>query len=311
MRTTSQPKSNPVPARRTLAAVAVGCSLMGAVLALGFARVRTMLSGAGHSAPTAATNASADLLAQRSLRAGWHELGAVAAEQLPFAESAAGPSELPVVPAPGASTQPAASAASTASAASLVSAASPVSPASPDTLPRAFGVASAALDAFDAPEVPAPSAAVSALLRAQGPDVQPTSPSPPAWTPAATASEPGAICGKAVCATGQVCCNASCGTCVDPGERCDQFVCGMNASTQSEPCGPNTCNTGQVCCNVSCGTCTPPGANCDQRQCSNAIQIPLSPLCGLTTCNVGSVCCNPSCGICAPFGVPCSQRSCG
>ncbi len=32
-------------------------------------------------------------------------------------------------------------------------------------------------------------------------------------------------CGSATCAQGQVCCNASCGTCTPPGAMCTQQVC--------------------------------------------------------------------------------------
>jgi hypothetical protein len=117
-------------------------------------------------------------------------------------------------------------------------------------------------------------------------------------------------CGPTVCTGGRVCCNASCGTCVEPGQKCSQAVCGMDPLPQSTPCGMNTCNVGDVCCNASCGTCTKFGESCDQRQCDDAIQYPYSQSCGLTTCNVGMVCCNPSCGICAAPGEPCSQNAC-
>jgi hypothetical protein len=35
----------------------------------------------------------------------------------------------------------------------------------------------------------------------------------------------GAACGKATCAAGLECCNASCGTCVKPGMACIQIAC--------------------------------------------------------------------------------------
>jgi hypothetical protein len=127
----------------------------------------------------------------------------------------------------------------------------------------------------------------------------------------ARAPEPmGQPCGSAVCSPGKVCCNASCGTCVDPGQKCSQLVCGMSVSPESTLCGSATCNVGEVCCNASCGTCTRPGQTCDTKPCDNAIQYPFSQSCGMSTCNVGSVCCNPSCGICAPPGEPCSQQAC-
>src|SRR5262245_61092055 len=38
---------------------------------------------------------------------------------------------------------------------------------------------------------------------------------------------PGTKCGDAVCPPGQVCCNASCGTCTAPGGTCSQQICSM------------------------------------------------------------------------------------
>lgn len=41
--------------------------------------------------------------------------------------------------------------------------------------------------------------------------------------------DPGAVglvaCGKNVCSAGQVCCNASCGICTEPGRMCIQMAC--------------------------------------------------------------------------------------
>jgi hypothetical protein len=132
-----------------------------------------------------------------------------------------------------------------------------------------------------------------------------------AAAPAGSAAPEGVACGTTQCAPGKVCCNASCGTCTDPGERCSQRVCGMNPFNESQSCGPSTCNVGEVCCNPSCGTCVHPGDACDTtRRCSSEITFPDSQSCGMQTCNVGLVCCNPSCGICAPPGEPCSQDAC-
>ncbi len=115
-------------------------------------------------------------------------------------------------------------------------------------------------------------------------------------------------CGDVTCAEGLVCCNASCGICAAPGEKCNQQACGMPYMPTSLPCGMNTCNVGQVCCNASCGTCTAPGATCDTKPCPNPIQYPgTSQVCGMQTCNTGYVCCSPSCGICKRPGEPCSH----
>ncbi len=118
-------------------------------------------------------------------------------------------------------------------------------------------------------------------------------------------------CGSTQCPEGEVCCNASCGTCTRPGDLCSQQVCGMSALPVSVLCGLNECNVGEVCCNPSCGTCARSEVECDPTQaCNNPIEYPQSVACGMQTCNTGLVCCNPSCGICAPYGAPCSQDTC-
>jgi hypothetical protein len=129
----------------------------------------------------------------------------------------------------------------------------------------------------------------------------------------ADAGEPqGVPCGTTLCPPDKVCCNASCGTCANPGELCDQLVCGMSVAPVSAPCGRNTCNVGERCCNPSCGICVGPGEPCDERRrCSGEIEYPQSHVCGMQTCNVGFVCCNPSCGVCKRPGEPCSQEPCG
>lgn len=35
----------------------------------------------------------------------------------------------------------------------------------------------------------------------------------------------GEVCGAVTCGSGQVCCNASCGICTDPGGACIQIAC--------------------------------------------------------------------------------------
>jgi hypothetical protein len=123
--------------------------------------------------------------------------------------------------------------------------------------------------------------------------------------------ERGPECGPATCAAGQVCCNASCGLCAAPGERCAQYTCGQPPIPSSAYCGPNTCNVGEVCCNASCGTCVSPGESCDPAPCGRELMDSVSQMCGMVTCNVGLVCCNPSCGTCVAPGTPCSQEPCG
>ncbi len=147
------------------------------------------------------------------------------------------------------------------------------------------------------------------------PAVSEASPEPSTQRSSSRAAPPPSIakvqCGDAVCPEGQVCCNASCGTCTMPGAICSQLVCGMSTSLMSVSCGSNTCNVGQSCCNASCGICVGPDEPCDAtKECENQIQYPFSATCGMATCNTGLVCCNPSCGICARFGEACSQSAC-
>jgi hypothetical protein len=81
------------------------------------------------------------------------------------------------------------------------------------------------------------------------------------------AAPPGERCGLATCPAGGVCCNASCGTCVLPGETCSQLSCSVPRYPISMPCGRNTCAVGEICCNASCGTCTLPDETCAQAVC--------------------------------------------
>jgi hypothetical protein len=77
-----------------------------------------------------------------------------------------------------------------------------------------------------------------------------------------------ALCGPSTCSLGQVCCNASCGTCTAPGATCDQKRCDNAIQyPASQACGLTTCNIDSVCCNPSCGICTAPGDDCSQRAC--------------------------------------------
>ena len=76
------------------------------------------------------------------------------------------------------------------------------------------------------------------------------------------------MCGPNTCNAGQVCCNASCGTCVAPGASYDKTQCSGAPRTPTVVlCGATQCNDGQVCCNPSCGTCAAPGETCSQQSC--------------------------------------------
>ena len=177
----------------------------------------------------------------------------------------------------------------------------------------------------DATAAPAPSASASAPsassraardepLRAAAsslPALVPSASVAPAPRPAPTPPPPPSPspCGPVTCASGQVCCNSSCGICVQPGGTCSNKVCGRPELVESVACGPSTCNVGQVCCNASCGICTVPGATCSSAHCDGPT-VPVSVPCGMNTCNVGEVCCNASCGVCTPPGGSCSPVLC-
>lgn len=120
----------------------------------------------------------------------------------------------------------------------------------------------------------------------------------------------GPICGPVTCPRDFSCCNASCGICTRPGDKCSQTVCGMPMTPDSVGCGPTTCNVGELCCDPACGQCIAPGEPCVPGQCLSPIVTPFSESCGMQTCNTGYVCCNPSCGICARPGEPCRQTPC-
>jgi hypothetical protein len=110
-------------------------------------------------------------------------------------------------------------------------------------------------------------AAGSAAIATALPSAQPPAAAPPA-PPVYNFSQQSAICGSSTCNLGEVCCNASCGTCAAPGATCDQTRC-ENAITYptSQACGMTTCNVGSVCCNPSCGLCAPQGEQCPQTTC--------------------------------------------
>jgi hypothetical protein len=178
---------------------------------------------------------------------------------------------------------------------------------------RAEGLPMLASSVAAAPSTPLRGGPSSVAAIAQPVDASRPLPvaAPDAGSPSPRVEDAGARgvrCGTAICAEGQVCCNASCSMCRPPGASCSQVQCGP-ISPMSQACGPNTCNVGEVCCNASCGICTPPGGTCSQQKC-DGVQIPVSIHCGPNTCNVGQVCCNASCGICTNPGETCSKDPC-
>src|SRR5689334_8605709 len=59
-------------------------------------------------------------------------------------------------------------------------------------------------------------------------------------------SGPASACGPSTCASGEVCCNESCGICTPPGGFCTQMLCGPEAvpgpvepmTPEPKPTGP-------------------------------------------------------------------------
>lgn len=126
-----------------------------------------------------------------------------------------------------------------------------------------------------------------------------------------TDSEPSADpveCGMVTCAPGQVCCNASCAICAEPGVYCKSDPCEMRFLQTGELCGLQSCSFGSTCC---CGTCIAPGQACDPDACATRSGLELTVPCGtMTLCDEGEVCCNPSCGTCVRPGETCGQDVC-
>jgi hypothetical protein len=71
----------------------------------------------------------------------------------------------------------------------------------------------------------------------------------------------GEACGPTTCDPGLVCCNASCGICVEPGSSCPAIACVPDAGlvdAGGTACGDTTCAPGERCC----PGCTPEEAVC-------------------------------------------------
>ncbi len=117
----------------------------------------------------------------------------------------------------------------------------------------------------------------------------------------------GQACGKNTCAQGQVCCNASCGICTEPGGVCIQLACDEGdddneGGTDKPTCAATTCPVGQACVEGPGGAeCKDPdgAANCAATLClegtycddisGQAKCIPL-PSCKDMLCKPGTHC---------------------
>jgi len=139
----------------------------------------------------------------------------------------------------------------------------------------------------------------------------------------------GQACGKNTCAAGQVCCNASCGICTEPGGVCIQLACDDD---DKPTCAATTCPVGQECVEGPNGAeCKDPGgsASCAATLClegtycddssGQAKCIPL-PSCKDMLCKPGTHCalqevqcvrapCPPQ-PSCVPDSDPCLVADC-
>ena len=123
-------------------------------------------------------------------------------------------------------------------------------------------------------------------------------------------------CGNVTCAEGQYCCNASCGTCVAPGEGCTAIACenpgtGGSGGTSSGPelCGHRLCVGNESCCNASCGTCTPPGIDCTDQACPPNCEAMDATGVGPCDAEIGYVWDGDSCD--SVSGCDCAGQDCG
>lgn len=157
----------------------------------------------------------------------------------------------------------------------------------------------------------------------------------------------GERCGSVTCATGQVCCNPSCGICTEPGGACTRQLCeppapGPEPRPEPEPeLGPFCGGFGGFACPGEGECVDDPRDDCDPENggadCGGVCECNVQGLCeagstwndapdvcaceadaasgggeacGDTTCGEGQVCCNASCGICTPPDGACIQIAC-
>ncbi|HEY8427119.1 MAG TPA: hypothetical protein VIL20_02045 [Sandaracinaceae bacterium] len=133
----------------------------------------------------------------------------------------------------------------------------------------------------------------------------------------------GVPCGPVTCAAGQVCCNASCGLCLEPGGSCTGQECsdagsdaGGSPSDGGPTCGGETCGAGELCC-PGCGGAMrcEPGPTCPDVSCPPTCN-PTEPCgpgefceitdgsCGVGTCQPRPTVCPGDCpGVCGCDGV--------
>jgi hypothetical protein len=115
-------------------------------------------------------------------------------------------------------------------------------------------------------------------------------------------------CGPNTCATGEVCCNESCGICTAPGGFCTEQFCEDPGSSgtpgdepgqdPSDPGSSDPGDPGEPGGGEGGGSSDPGTGGGDRVACGNV------------TCAAGEVCCNESCGICTAPGAGCTKQLC-
>lgn len=140
----------------------------------------------------------------------------------------------------------------------------------------------------------------------------------------AQCSKSGGQCGARTCGNSQVCCNESCGICVDDDPvdpvACTKQACEEHPRFKNPPSGDVVCPA--VKCIAPCpAECPTKEDGCITRDtflvsgcpgCEQFVRCAREKeTCGENRCGPGQYCCNPSCGICADaFGGFCTLQIC-